>query len=454
MPASGNEVAISLENVSKKYRIFDSPGDRLKEALNPFGRTYHKDFWALNDVSLSVSRGHTVGILGRNGSGKSTLLSILASVLQPTSGRVAVNGRVAALLELGAGFNPELNGFDNVLLQGALQGFSDKQTKARMPEIEAFAEIGEFFRRRVKTYSSGMFARLAFGAAIHVDPDILIIDEALSVGDMKFQEKCFHRIQSMRDRGATIVVATHDINTVGRICDMAVLLEQGRMIASGDPAHVIDRYQDTLYGARGGSTEARDRRTLVHTGAIAGIEPESVRAAVGAMMNATEPTAAGRRYYNTSQRQLGNRAAEITDFVLATNNNLDFATLDGDETLDVFLRIEVHRTIQQPEIGWALTSPEGIVITGTNTLLQGRRLAPMPAGSSFLARIQIALSLSPGDFFLNVSIDEITESGPQFVHVRRAVAHLKVAQSNPGTGFFNIPVRIDVIPVAIHQHST
>ena len=194
-----DSIAIRIENLSKKYRLFASPRARLKEALHPFGKKYHREFWALKDVSFEVPKGQTLGILGRNGSGKSTLLQIIASVLQPTEGRVEVNGRVSAMLELGAGFNPEFTGRANVMFIGTLMGFSEADMRERLPAIEAFADIGEFIDQPVKTYSTGMFARLAFAAAINVDPDILVVDEILAVGDARFQQKCFRKFQEFQE---------------------------------------------------------------------------------------------------------------------------------------------------------------------------------------------------------------------------------------------------------------
>src|SRR5438309_2988964 len=208
------EIAVSLSDLTKKYRLFSTPMERLKESFHPLRKRYHKEFWALKGISFDIKKGQVVGILGRNGSGKSTLLQIIASVLQPTSGTVTVNGRVSALLELGDGFNPEFTGRQNVLLNGAIMGVSRDEMSARMPSVIAFAEIGEFFDQPIKIYSSGMFVRLAFAAAIHVDPDILIIDEALAVGDAKFQHKCFQHLAELRKGGKTILFVTHSTSLV------------------------------------------------------------------------------------------------------------------------------------------------------------------------------------------------------------------------------------------------
>ncbi|MBF0318022.1 MAG: ABC transporter ATP-binding protein [Nitrospirae bacterium] len=242
-----DSIAIAVSNVSKKFRLFNSPKERLMEALHPFKRKFHREFWALQDVSFEVPKGATVGIVGRNGSGKSTLLQVICSVLHPTSGSVAVNGRISALLELGAGFNPELTGRANVFLHGTVMGLSREEIKGRVPLIEDFADIGEFFDQPVKTYSSGMFVRLAFATAINVDPDVLIIDEALAVGDAKFQHKCFGKFLDFQREHKTILFVSHSTESIVKHCDYAVLLEKGRVIEKGQPRAITDYYLDLLF---------------------------------------------------------------------------------------------------------------------------------------------------------------------------------------------------------------
>ena len=242
-----NSSAVSVQNVSKKFRLFGSPKERFWEALHPFKKQYHREFWALKDISFEVPKGMTLGIVGRNGSGKSTLLQVICSVLRPTSGKVTVNGRISALLELGAGFNPEFTGRDNVLLNGALMGFSRKEMEERLPLIESFADIGEFIDQPVKIYSSGMFVRLAFAAAINVDPDILIVDEVLAVGDAKFQHKCYQKFLEFQEAGKTIILVTHNTDAIVRHCDCAILLENGGIVEIGEPKSITNYYMDLLF---------------------------------------------------------------------------------------------------------------------------------------------------------------------------------------------------------------
>jgi ABC-type polysaccharide/polyol phosphate transport system ATPase subunit len=235
-------IAIKVENLSKVYKLYDSPGDRMKEALHWRGKKYHKDFHALDDLSFEIKKGETVGIVGKNGSGKSTLLKIITGVLSPTSGKVTVNGRVSALLELGAGFNAEYTGLENVYFQGNLMGYSDEEMEAKLKPILEFADIGDFIHQPVKMYSSGMFARLAFAVAINVEPDILIVDEALSVGDAKFQNKCLSRIKAMQETGLTILFVSHSTAQVNAICTSAIWINSGVLVEQGDVFQVTSLY--------------------------------------------------------------------------------------------------------------------------------------------------------------------------------------------------------------------
>src|ERR1051325_5403913 len=238
--------ALRVDNVSKQYRIYATPADRLKESLTRGRLKRHEEFWALKDVSFEIEKGTTTGIIGPNGSGKSTLLQIITGTLNPTHGNVDYDGRVAALLELGAGFNPEFTGIENVFMNASLLGFSRKQTEELLPEIERFAEIGPFIYQPVKTYSSGMYVRLSFSIAVAADPQVLIVDEALAVGDAVFQHRCMRRIKEMQESGTTILFVSHDPAAVRALCNHAFLLNHGQMVAEGKPADVLNRYQKII----------------------------------------------------------------------------------------------------------------------------------------------------------------------------------------------------------------
>lgn len=237
-----DDIVISVRNLTKTYRLFGHPGDRVKQFLSLGLKRYHREFTALKDVSFDIKKGETVGIIGRNGSGKSTLLQLICGILKPTSGSVQVNGRISSLLELGAGFNPEFTGRENVYFQGALMGFTKAQMDEKFDEIAAFADIGEFIDQPVRTYSSGMFVRLAFAVAIHVEPDILVVDEALAVGDASFQAQCFKKIGLLHEAGTSLLFVSHATNQIVRHCDRAFLLEAGRMVGHGDPHTITNQY--------------------------------------------------------------------------------------------------------------------------------------------------------------------------------------------------------------------
>lgn len=244
------ENAIELSNISKCYRIFNRPQDRMLQGIFKNTKRFN-EFWALHDVSFNIRRGSTVGLIGKNGSGKSTILQIIAGTLTPTSGEVKVNGRIAALLELGSGFNPEFTGRDNVIMQGTIMGLTKKQIQDQMPLIEEFADIGEFIEQPIKTYSSGMLVRLAFACAVHVDPDILIVDEALAVGDMQFQLKCIEKMKSFKDQGKTILFVSHDSYSIRNFCDEVVWMMDGEVHARGDVNTIIEQYEDFIkYGLK------------------------------------------------------------------------------------------------------------------------------------------------------------------------------------------------------------
>ncbi|HUP97126.1 MAG TPA: ABC transporter ATP-binding protein, partial [Usitatibacter sp.] len=301
--SSEREVAIRVAGVSKRYEIYGRPSDRLKQSIYPGLRsiaglqpaTYFKEFWALRDVSFDVMRGETVGIVGRNGSGKSTLLQIVVGTLAPTAGEVSTHGRIAALLELGSGFNPEFTGRANVFLNAAILGISQEEAASRFDAIAAFADIGQFIDQPVKTYSSGMVVRLAFAVAINVDPQILVVDEALSVGDELFQRKCFARIEAIKRAGATILFVSHAAGAVVELCDRAVLLDEGDMLAIGDPKSIIGQYQRLIYAPP--ERQADVRASLMGARKIGKIAADVAHAA-GAVAPAANDEAGPDEYYD------------------------------------------------------------------------------------------------------------------------------------------------------------
>ncbi|TAN62409.1 ABC transporter ATP-binding protein, partial [bacterium] len=348
-----NQIAVSVQNVTKSYRLFSSITERLKEVLHPFKKTYHRDFLALSGVSLEVKKGSVFGIIGRNGSGKSTLLQIICSVSQPTSGSVAVNGRISSLLSLGAGFNPEYTGRANVMFNGSLMGFTPSEMKERLPLIQSFADIGDFFDQPVKTYSSGMYVRLAFASAINVDPDILIIDEALAVGDARFQQKCYQKFNDFKDAGKTIILVTHDTGAVLTHCENAVLLDNGSIIENGHPKDVVNRYFDMLFGlnSAGGNAppvagniennNAAENRKNTKLDEFLSITPDSDNCFT-------------RKNYNKNEYRYGDRKAEIIDYLVICGNETDSEKINSGDLVEIYYKVRFHHDMEKPAFGFSL----------------------------------------------------------------------------------------------------
>jgi ABC-type polysaccharide/polyol phosphate transport system ATPase subunit len=343
--------ALRVENVSKQYRIYDHPGDRLKESLTRGRWKRHREFWALRDISFELEAGTTTGIIGPNGSGKSTLLQIITGTLEPTHGMVHHEGRIAALLELGAGFNPEFTGIENVFLNAALMGFSRSEIDARLPEIKRFAEIGDFIEQPVKTYSSGMYIRLAFAIAVSADPQILIVDEALAVGDAVFQQRCLRRIKQMQEGGATILFVSHDPHTIRALCTRAILFNAGRAEADGKPSDVLNRYQKIIMSSQAAYETSR---------LVAGEADEA---------EDLEVLDESFRPINCTFRH-GDGTAEILSVELldAARRSLEF--VETGEAVLVRVRIKFNAEVNDPVFGFLIRDRHGIHIYGTNTEIQ------------------------------------------------------------------------------------
>lgn len=350
-------VALRVEGVSKQYRIYDHPGDRLKESLTRGRWKCHREFWALSNVSFEIEAGTTTGIVGPNGSGKSTLLQIITGTLEPTHGHVWYEGRVAALLELGAGFNLEFTGIENVFMNAALMGFTRSETERLLPEIERFAEIGSFIHQPVKTYSSGMYVRLAFATAVCTDPNILIVDEALSVGDAVFQHRCLRRIKEMQERGTTILFVSHDPSAIKALCSRAVLLNGGRMEADGKPADVLNRYQKLIMEREDAYNAEQPVATTEEASGIAA--PKGAAEIDG---SAGEKSAA---LHHTFRH--GDRRAEIIRAELLDTSRRSADLIETGDPLLARLRVRFHRDVDDPVFGFLIRNRHGIHAYGANT---------------------------------------------------------------------------------------
>jgi ABC-type polysaccharide/polyol phosphate transport system ATPase subunit len=351
--------AIEFLNVSKSYPIYDAPGDRLKELATFHRRRYHHDYWALRDLSLTVGRGETFCIVGENGCGKSTLLQICASILQPSSGTVAVHGRVAALLELGAGFNPEFTGRQNVYLNAAILGLSTKEIDRKFEEIAEFAEIGEFIDQPVKTYSSGMTVRLAFAVAIHVDPEILLVDEALSVGDVYFRQRCLRKVHELRSQGVTILFVSHATAEVKSLGDRALWLDHGRAMAIGDTDTVVSKY---LAAMAAKDAQYYEMDVLHHPPAATSSPVEIVEG------------------IPHIDRRSGDGRAEILGIAVCDATGRPLHSISPDSTVVVRISVRGKVRLEQPIIGVLFRNQLGVDFAGANTSSEGRPLPPLEAG--------------------------------------------------------------------------
>jgi homopolymeric O-antigen transport system ATP-binding protein len=375
-------IALRVEGVSKQYRIYAKPGDRLKESFTRGRWKRHQEFWALRDVSFEIEQGTTTGIIGANGSGKSTLLQIITGTLDPTHGSVFYDGRIAALLELGAGFNPEFTGIENVFMNASLMGFSRRQTEALLPEIERFAEIGPFIHQPVKTYSSGMYVRLAFSVAVVSDPEILIVDEALAVGDAVFQHRCFRRIEEIQKKGSTILFVSHDPGAVRALCSRAILLNAGSVVADGEPPAVLNRYQRLIMARE----EAYDRS----------LEAD------GETKAEAEETDEDRLPLQYTFRH-GDRSAEVVRVELldAALNRIEI--VESGEPVYVRMRVRFWSDIDEPVCGFLIRNRHGIHLYGTNTQLQQLRLGPVRAGETVEVTFAFKCRLAPDSYSIAVA---------------------------------------------------
>lgn len=344
------EIAVSVKNITKVYRLYDKPIHRLKESLSITKKNYHKKFEALHDVSFHVEKGEMLGIIGKNGSGKSTILKIITGVLTPTSGEVAINGKVSALLELGAGFNMEYTGLENVYLNGSMIGFSREEMDAKLEYILNFADIGDFIHQPVKTYSSGMFARLAFAVAISVDPDILIVDESLSVGDVFFQAKCYKKLEELRNAGKTILFVTHDMGSVVKYCNRAVILNNGVKVAEGAPKDMIDIYKKILVGQDEEKEQEEEQQAEIMT----------------------KDATSWKDYMliNPDKNEYGDGRAEIVDFGIFDDKGNITNTIEKMKEFTLKMRVKFDTDIENPIFAFTIKDLKGTELTGTNTIIE------------------------------------------------------------------------------------
>lgn len=390
------DTVIEIKNITKIYNLYNKPSDRLKEAL--FSRkSRHTEFAALNDVSFDVCKGEILGIIGKNGSGKSTILKIITNVLTPTSGECIVKGKIAALLELGAGFNMEYTGIENIYLNGQMIGFSKEEMDKKLQDIIDFADIGEHIFQPVKTYSSGMFARLAFSVAISVDPDILIVDEALSVGDVFFQNKCYRRFEEFRDKGKTILFVTHDMGSVIRYCNRCVLLNAGKKVGEGKPQEMVDLYKRIMVGQW---NENEEKNSTIENSI------DSTNINVNRLWKEQIST-------NPDMEVYGDGRAEIIDFgIFSDSGNIGNNVYKGDY-YTVKMKVRINDDNLNPIFAFKLRDVKGTELTGTNTMLEDIDTSHCKNGDIVTISFRQKQYLQPGQYL--VSLGCTAFEGDQFV---------------------------------------
>jgi lipopolysaccharide transport system ATP-binding protein len=414
-------IALRVENLSKQYRIYNHPGDRLKETLSRGKWKCHREFWALSDINFEIEAGTTTGIIGPNGSGKSTLLQIITGTLEPSHGNVWHQARIAALLELGAGFNMEFTGIENVFMNASLMGLSRRETERILPEIQRFAEIGDFIHQPVKTYSSGMYVRLAFATAISTAPEILIIDEALSVGDAVFQHRCLRRIKEMQESGTTILFVSHDPSAVKALCSRAILLNNGHMQAEGKPSDVLNRYQKLIM-------ERED--------AYAALEPQSESLAIPSSngepgSDEIDGITAPLRY---SFRH-GDGSAEIISVEMLDGSRRTADLIETGDALLSRLRVRFNQDVIEPQFGFLIRNQHGIHAYGANTEQKALKFGLVRKGE--VIEVSFSFDAWLGPDFYNVSYAVHSADGISYDWVDGAV-FFRVASTVPVEGIANL----------------
>lgn len=451
---TAGDVAIRVRDVSKHFLLFDRPQDRLKQSIVPrlqrlAGRPptrYYRDFAALSGVSFEVRRGETVGIVGRNGSGKSTLLQVVCGTLRPNAGSVAVNGRIAALLELGAGFNPEFTGRENVYLNAAILGLSREETDARFDDIARFADIGDFIGQPVKTYSSGMYVRLAFATAINVDPDILVVDEALSVGDEAFQRKCFARIEQIQERGGTILFVTHSAQLVVQLCSRALLMDRGELIMDGKPKAVTSHYQRliNLSGAEAEATRKAIRSNQVMPEIM--LDPARTSRSQPALAPSWDSEEATNEWFDPTLKPTETVEYESSGAVIS---DVHITTIDGKKVnvlrsgVSYFYRYTVKflAPARRVSFGMMIKSTTGLELGGGWSIGDRRKPVPeIPSNSVVHIRFRFDCVFLPGVYFTNAGTLFDNDGDHCFAHriLDAAAFRVEALQPTCGQGLVNL----------------
>ena len=419
-----DNTVITVDGLTKIYHLYNKPQDRLKEALSPLRKSYHKDFYAMDSVSFNIKKGETVGIIGKNGAGKSTLLKMITGVLTPTSGGINTIGSISSLLELGAGFNPDMTGLENIYLNGTLMGFSKEDMDPKIDAILEFADIGEFIHQPVKMYSSGMFARLAFSVSINVEPDILIVDEALSVGDMAFQMKCFKKFQDFQEQGRTILFVTHALDTVIRYCNRGIVIDGGRKVFDGSSKASVDAFKKVLSGDFYKDDKPKEQNSKVES----------------------NETKLLKESFEKHQEldMYGNGKATIVDYGILDKNEKPSAILDYNSEFEIVIKVKFSEKIDNPIFAFTLKDAKGLEITGTNTLMKHCVTGTFEAEQTVTVKFSQKANLQLGKYALSLGCVNINETGVEVYSRIYDAVLFEVIGSTQMVGFFDLNSKVNV----------
>lgn len=444
------EIAIHVDHVSKIYKLYDKPTDRVKESLGLTTKKLSKDHYALNDLDFQVNKGETVGIIGTNGAGKSTILKIITGVLNPTRGKVDINGRISALLELGAGFNMEYTGIENVYLNGTMIGFSREEIDARMDDILKFADIGDFVYQPCKTYSSGMFVRLAFAVAINIDPEILIVDEALSVGDVFFQAKCYKKFEEFKKAGKTILFVSHDLGSISKYCDRVILLNKGTKLAEGRPREMVDMYKKVLVHqldeAEIEHEETEEKKEIEEKEEI--VENEEIEERKESIEKKdTDIFWKSRLTLNPDIQEYGEMKAEIMDIAILDHNGNITNSLEKGSIFTIKMKVKMNSDLNDPIFAVTIKNLQGTDVTGTNTFLEGVSTGTIRAGETRIISFEQRLMLQGGEYLLSFGCTGFEAGEFRVYHRLYDFCNLTVVSEKNTVGFFDMDSEVCIADV-------
>lgn len=418
-----NEIAIKVDDVSKMYKLYEKPMDRLKESLGLTKHKCYREHYALNHISFDIYKGETIGIIGTNGSGKSTILKIITGVLNNTAGTVWVEGRISALLELGAGFNMEYTGIENIYLNGTMIGFTKEEIDARLQDILDFADIGDFVYQPVKSYSSGMFVRLAFAVSINIDPEILVVDEALSVGDVFFQAKCYRKFEEFKKLGKTILFVSHDLNAISKYCDRVILLNRGKKEAEGNSKEMVDLYKQLMVAQRATTDEGR-----------------------AAMANGEGVPDDWYGIYdlNPNVQEYGDKKVEMTAFQLLDEEGRHTNTIQKGSSFTMQVRLAYKEDVSDPIYAYTIKNLRGTEITGTNTMYEKVSMEPKKAGDVDIVSYTQRADLQGGEYLISFGCTGFFDGDFTVHHRLYDVANLVVVADKNTLGFYDMNSEITV----------